>query len=149
MVDNPRKTLIITLAAGGIVILVLYSLFQAKNLIVGPVLRITEPLDGQQVEYAVVDIKGTASNISEITLNDSPIYVDTKGAFFEKLIVPSGYSIIKMSVKDRFGRERTSLIRLMYLKEDEPIEMETSRATGTVATSTSATSSPITPTNNN
>lgn len=147
MFNNPRKTLGITLALSIILILGIYVLFQAKNLILGPQITITEPADGVTVSFNVVSIKGIARNISEITLDDSPIFIDTKGVFAEKLIVPPGYSIIKLSAQDRFGRKKTTLLHIVYTKEAVTIpDIETTTGTSTkesTASSTKATTSPI------
>ncbi len=141
--DNPKKFLSILLIVFIVLILSGYALFQAKNLISGPILTITEPRDGETVGYNVVDIKGTARNIASITLNDGPIYVDSAGAFAEKLIVTSGYSIIKLSVADRFGRKKTTLLQLVYNTEDERIEMPTATTTQKMATTSPASTSPL------
>ena len=140
MKDNPRKTIGLVLCIGLAGILGLYVLFQAKNLIIGPTITITEPQDGATIPFHVVTISGIARNISEITLNDSPIFIDTKGVFSEKLIVEPGYSIIKVSAKDRFGRKITKLLRIVYNKESVPIEtpvLETEVSTSTASSTPS------------
>lgn len=147
MLDNPRKTLGITLALSITLILGIYVAFQAKNLILGPQISVSEPHDGATVGFNVVDIKGIARNISEIKLDDSPIFIDTKGVFAEKLIVPPGYSIIKLSAQDRFGRKKTTLLHIVYNKEAAAIpDIATSTATSTkdgMASSTKVSTSPI------
>jgi len=100
------------------ILLVLYSLFQARFLILGPNIRITSPLDGARVESPVVELLGVASNISYISVNDRPIFVNEKGDFDEKLIVPVGLSIITMKAKDRFGRETEKVTRVVYNKQE-------------------------------
>jgi hypothetical protein len=111
MNDSPwiRRGFFIVLA----LFLVLYVLFQSKNLIEGPLLTVSKPLDGETLTYSAVDVEGTAKNISYIYLNDHPIFVDTEGNFRETVIAPVGYSIIKVSAKDKFGRTKETYIHVV------------------------------------
>ncbi|MCK5059975.1 MAG: hypothetical protein KAR00_02415 [Candidatus Pacebacteria bacterium] len=97
--------------------IVVYAFYQARNLIQGPTITIGSPANGSLVASPIVVIQGIASNISSIQLNDSPIFVDEDGVFKEKLILSSGYNIIKLSASDRFGREKERLLQLMFKPE--------------------------------
>lgn len=124
-----KKIIRISTLSLGILIIVFYSLFQAKNLILGPRFTIDEPTDGQTLLEEEFIFSGNAHNVSSITLNDSPIFIDENGVFKEKLIAPSGYSIMKLEVKDRFGRSKTEYVHLI-LKEkvsENPIEQPNER----------------------
>ena len=79
-----------------------YSLFEARNIIRGPVVEVFEPVSGTTTENPLVDIKGITQNTSAISLNDRPITIDKKGEFSEKLLLSPGYNIIKLAVSDRF-----------------------------------------------
>lgn len=113
MPSNIKKTLQISGIIFTVLVIVGYSLFQAKNLLVGPTFTIETPLDGATLQSEVFTIKGVAHNVASITLNDSPIFIDENGVFEEKLIAPKGYSIIELSVADRFGRRRTEYVHLI------------------------------------
>ncbi len=108
---------------GGISFIVLiifgYSLFQAKNLIIGPTFTIETPQDGATLGNEVFTVKGVAHNVASITLNDSPIFIDEQGVFEEKLIAPLGYSIIELSVADRFGRRKTEYLHLIQNNKND------------------------------
>jgi hypothetical protein len=117
MTRSPKKSITIASIILVVILLIGYTLFQAKNLIRGPILIIDAPLDGDTVPYEVVDISGSAENISAISLNDSPIFVDKDGKFLEKVVVAPGYSIIKISARDRFNRTVTKYLHLV-LKEN-------------------------------
>lgn len=119
-IKNPKltlKCLIIIIILTGIAS---YSLFQARNLIRGPVVNIESPKNGEATEKPLVEIKGQAKNISYITLNDRQIFVDKEGIFNQKLLLFNGYNIVKISAKDKFGRETNKIIELIY-KETNPI----------------------------
>lgn len=94
------------------IILIGYVLFQSKNLIEGPVLSIVSPQNGETFSNPLITVEGNAKNIRSITLDDRPISVDNKGHFAEKLLLPSGYSIIKLEVEDRFGKTREKFLHV-------------------------------------
>lgn len=124
-----KKIIRISTLSLGIFLIISYSLFQAKNLILGPGFTIDEPLDGQTLTEEEFTFSGNAHNVSSITLNDSPIFIDETGVFREKLIAPFGYSIMKLEVKDRFGRSKTEYVHLI-LKEktyENPIDQSNER----------------------
>ncbi len=112
------------------IIIVGYSAFQAKNLVLGPQVTITEPRNGSSVPHEIVTIRGEARNISAISLNDSPIFITNTGLFEEKLIAPPGYSIMTLRASDRFGRSITRYIHLMNT-EERSIPSPTIMPTGT------------------
>jgi len=132
MNPDPKKELIRALFIGIAVLLLGYVAFQARNIVLGPRITIDTPTNGQSLESPVVSITGRVRNASAITLNDNPIYIDTTGAFSEKLIAPPGYSIITMSVQDRFGRKKTKSLHLVLnTPEGDTFEMPIINATST------------------
>jgi len=145
MSHDPKKKLVGIIALGISILLVAYVLFQAKNLILGPRLTISEPRDGMHLTNELVTITGVAKNVSAISLNDNPIFVDKEGVFREKLIAAPGYSIIKMSVEDRFGRKKTEYIHLVFNSEKErgPFMYEMATTSSTTSTSVSTSTQPL------
>jgi len=93
-------------------IIITYSLFQARFVILGPHIKITSPKNGASLSSDLINITGQAKNISFISLNDRPIYVDDKGNFNEKLIAPLGSSIMTVRAKDRFGRSTEKQVQI-------------------------------------
>ncbi|MDB5253941.1 MAG: seg [Parcubacteria group bacterium] len=93
-------------------LIILYSLFQGRFIILGPNIQIDSPQNGQRVE-TLVTIQGHADNISFISLNDRPIFIDKNGDFSEKWIAPKGVSIITMRARDRFGREKEKQVQVV------------------------------------
>lgn len=91
-----------------------YGLFQARNLINGPEINVLTPTNGENVTDSLVVVSGSTSNITRITLNDRQIFVDKQGKFIEKLLVPPGYTIIKLVAQDKFGRVTQKLVELNY-----------------------------------
>jgi len=81
-----------------------YSGFQARKILEGPELKVTSLKTGAVLKDPLVEIKGVAYNIKEISMDDRPIYIDEKGNFNEKLLLFPGYNIIKLKAGDKFGK---------------------------------------------
>ena len=111
-----RRTLTykILLVVGIFLLILGYGLFQARNLINGPEISVSTPKNGDNLANPLVAVTGIATNITHISLDDRQIFVDKKGNFSEKLLVPSGYTIIKLAAQDKFGRTTQKLIELNY-----------------------------------
>lgn len=95
------------------VLLIVYSLYQARFLILGPQIWIDNPQDGRTVESSLVVAEGRSSNIAWISLNDRQIFTDEEGRWSEKLIVSSGISIMTVKARDRFGREVQKSVQIV------------------------------------
>ena len=91
-----------------------YSIFQSQKIVHGPDITITSPISGSTTQESSVEIKGMAKNISEISLDDRPIYIDELGNFSEKLMLYPGYNIIKLKAQDKFGAKTEKTIELVY-----------------------------------
>jgi hypothetical protein len=95
------------------ILLVSYSLYQARALLIGPRIWITSPEDGQVVSDPSVVIEGQSRNIAWISLNDHQIFTDEEGRWSEKLIVSEGVSIMTVEASDRFGRDIKKSVRIV------------------------------------
>lgn len=93
-----------------------YSLYQAQNLINGPQISVTTPINGSTVDNSSVLITGTAKNVAFISLNDRQIFIDEHGTFNEELLLGSGYNVWKLEAKDKFGRIVSKKIELVFKK---------------------------------
>lgn len=91
-----------------------YSYIKAENLVNGPRLSITLPQNGISTSSPTIDINGKAENIVAISLNDRPIFIDEHGVFKETFALSHGYNPIKLSARDKFGRETQKILEIMY-----------------------------------
>jgi len=91
-----------------------YAYLRTKDLIGGPQVNIHSPEDGTTVDNALIVIRGTAKNISSITLNDRQIFTDEQGRIQEEILLIYGYNILEIKVRDRFGREAVETLELVY-----------------------------------
>lgn len=97
-----------------VLIIVGYGIFQSQKIISGPKISVTSPTTGQTLAKSDIDITGVAANISAISLNDRPIFIDESGSFSEKLMLYPGYNIIKLRAEDKFGSKVEKDLELVY-----------------------------------
>jgi hypothetical protein len=97
----------------GAILILLYLIFQARFLIIGPRVILTEEHDVPQNERQIF-LTGNAYNISRLWLNDRPIYTNAQGNFKEALVLENGYTIATLRAEDRYGRETTITRSFVY-----------------------------------
>ncbi|OGK14529.1 hypothetical protein A2862_01745 [Candidatus Roizmanbacteria bacterium RIFCSPHIGHO2_01_FULL_38_41] len=107
---NVRRFLIIL----SVFLLVSYGLFNARNLIIGPTIEIFSPTKDIETKDNTINVKGRAKNITFISLNERPIFVDVDGLFEEKLLLSPGSNIIEIKARDRFKKETEKIINIYY-----------------------------------
>ncbi len=90
-----------------------YVLFQARHIITGPVITLSEEPTPIQ-EGGTVTLTGRAINIVSLSLNGRTIYTDDLGNFTEMLVLPPGYTIMTLTARDRYGR--THSIERTYVR---------------------------------
>lgn len=108
-----RQIIRVGIAAVGLLLMLAFVIFQARFLITGPRIVITEAPEGPQNERQVF-LAGTAYNISRLWLNDRPIYTDAAGNFKEALVLENGYTIATLRAEDRYGRTTTLTYPLVF-----------------------------------
>ena len=88
-----------------LITLITYGYHQASNLIKGPVITIESPENYETVDGKTFVLQGKTENVTRITLNGSPIFIDTEGEFRNKLPLIGHRTIIEIEAWDRFGRK--------------------------------------------
>jgi len=91
-----------------------YAIFEARNIIGGPVINIQTPPNGLTAKTSLVKISGSVSNVANIKLDGHPIDIDETGKFTEKLILVPGVNIFDFVARDKFGREKHKKIQIYY-----------------------------------
>lgn len=86
-------------------IVLIYTFFRSQVFIFGPVLEVQFPEPHQKVS-SVFTIKGTAHNVTFLSVNDQRVYPEKNGSFEKDLALPTGYTIVKLYAHDRQKRER-------------------------------------------
>ncbi len=98
----------------GLLCVLIYVTFQARHLIIGPQIVLTEESDIRQNQRKVYLI-GSTYNISHLWLNDRPIYTNAEGNFKEALVLENGYTIATLRAEDRYGRETKITQPFVYI----------------------------------
>ena len=97
----------------GLLLVLLYVSYQARFLITGPQIKLTQDIELRQ-NTRQIDLVGTASNISRLWLNGRPIFTDPQGNFTAAVILENGYTITTLKAEDRYGRTSTSTREFVY-----------------------------------
>lgn len=95
-------------------VIVGYTLFNARLLIWGPQINNIDPADGSVFESGLVKVSGTTRNITQISLNDRTIFIDESGKFGENILLSPGLNIIELHGKDKFDREINHILNYVY-----------------------------------
>ncbi len=83
-------------------LIVLYALFQARHVLLGPQISLSEEIPAMVATSSII-VRGMAENIISIRLNGRPIFTTDEGVFEEVVILPPGYTIVTIEAEDRYG----------------------------------------------
>lgn len=112
MQQNAKKLLKIISLSIFFLFIILYAFFRSKELIFGIKIkdvnmqnaRLNDVVgQGIKVNDSSFLLTGNAKNATNLYLNGREISVDQKGNFKEDLALLSGYNIINIKAKDKFG----------------------------------------------
>lgn len=98
----------------GFIAIVTYSYLQSEEYLNGPKIVISSPTNGDTMLKPLIQIDGNAKNISQISLNDASIFVDSKGDFHQRTLLLPGYNILTVKAQDKFGKKVEKSIELFY-----------------------------------
>lgn len=94
--------------------IVIFSFFNAKNLIFGVKIKNVNITNNQKVINNILKVNGIAKNAKILSLNGREISIDQKGNFEETLALLSGYNLIKIEAEDKFGNVDEKNYQLMH-----------------------------------
>ncbi len=100
-VERILKICFITLLA---VLFVGYAYYQARNLIEGPNVVLTDEPETVQ-HNRVVTLTGTARNVVVLRVNGKEMHTNEQGYFAHALVLENGYTIATIEAEDRYGRK--------------------------------------------
>ncbi len=103
METNAKKILQITSLLVFFLFIVVYGFFRSQNLILGVKIKNVNITDGAKISNEIMEIKGNAKNATNLALNGREISIDQEGNFSETIALLSGYNIINIIAKDKFG----------------------------------------------
>ena len=94
-----------------------YAFFRAQSFLFGPDLTILSPIPYQYVSQEFT-LKGFAENTAYLSINDRRMYPDEDGFFEKNLVLPTGYTIVKLYARNRQKRERIIYLPLYIQSYD-------------------------------
>jgi hypothetical protein len=95
-------------------LIVLYVHFQARNLIEGPSITLSDTPVTIQHERTLT-LSGRAENIVKLTVNGREIHTNERGEFTQALVLENGYTVVTLEAQDRFGRGTTLTREYVYV----------------------------------
>ena len=100
------------------ILIVLYALWNGRNWIMGPSLKIISPQPGEEVRVNPITVEGTARNVSFLSLNGRQIFVDKSGNWQEQVLLRPGENILEIFGKDRFNKQKSYRIYIYNNQEN-------------------------------
>ena len=117
MRENIRNYIKILPIIIGLSAVISYTVYETKDIIIGPVVEINYPQNGETVLSEIINIVGKTTNTASLMLNGRPIKIDKEGNFKEKIMLNNGYNTAIIEATDRLGKEMTKKIEIMYFGE--------------------------------
>lgn len=105
---SPRSILVI-LTGLFILIMVGYIGWQLSQLSAPPIISLTNQ-EKSVVNSSYVIISGEVDGGSDVLINDSPVLTSPDGSFSERVTLVEGSNQIKITAKNKFGKETTKTI---------------------------------------
>lgn len=94
--------------------IILYSYYQSRSIIAGPLITLSEPENNMTSTTSLIMVRGVATRAKEITLQGRQIFIDLDGRFAEQLLLSPGYNIIQLTARDTQGRQMIKDLELVY-----------------------------------
>ncbi len=91
-----------------------YAFFASHDFILGPIITISEPINGSTFTSPGIVIKGVVKRIQDISLNDRSLIIDHEGNFSENVLLSPGYNVFTLIALDKFGRSKEYRLELIY-----------------------------------
>lgn len=100
-----------------LLLFLVYAGFETWKFVAGPSLNITKPSDFETVIDPMIKVEGVVKRAAFISINGNQVFADKDGNILNELLLPEGYTIIRVEVKDRFGKEVKKDIHITYLPQ--------------------------------
>ena len=88
-----------------------YAFLRAQPFLFGPTLEVHFPEPQQHISHSFT-LRGFTKNSTYLSINDQRIYPDKKGVFEKDLVLPAGYTIVKLYAHNRQKREQVIYLPL-------------------------------------
>lgn len=116
MNQDAKKILKISMLSVFFIFIAIYAFFVSKDLIFGVKIKNVNIVDGSRVTNSVMEVNGNARNAINLTLNGREISINKEGNFNETIVLLSGYNVVNIKAKDKFGNIDEKNYKLIYIK---------------------------------
>jgi len=121
----PKKSYFLTIPAIIKNLLILLSVFVClfylgfyiKNIVEAPRLEIYSPADNLSINQNFIFVTGLSEPETNVTINNEPVLLDSKGNFSQKINLSSDLNTISISAKKKYGKQIT-ITRRILVKPD-------------------------------
>lgn len=103
------KTFLVALASIFLLIMVGYVGFQLSKLSAPPAINLSNQ-EKSTVTTSYVIVSGEVDSGSDVLINDSPILTSPDGSFSDKVLLADGTNQIKVTARNKFGKEASKTI---------------------------------------
>lgn len=111
-----------------VLVVFVYAFFRAQSFLFGPTLTVLFPASYERVSQEFT-LRGFTENATYLSINDRRIYPDEEGFFEKDLILPAGYTIVKLYAYNRQKRERIIYLPL-YIQPYATKEKDAAQKSG-------------------
>lgn len=110
---NKKRIKIIALTAFFILILS-YGIFTSYGVLFGVKIKNVNLTNGSTITENTVQITGNAEHAVYLSINGREISIDKAGNFSETIAVLSGYNIVELVARDKFGNVDIKNYKLIH-----------------------------------
>jgi|SRR3989344_1263109 len=93
---------------------IIFTYFKTHDLLFGQGIKVESPDNGQTLEESFVRIIGSAPGSTMLTVGGAKVVPDQAGHFIKETILGIGYNVIDIVSVDRFNRETSERLELVY-----------------------------------
>lgn len=90
-----------------------YGYLKTRDLFRGVKLTVETLEDGQTINNPLLLLKGSAKKAVYLSINDREIFLTLDADFQDSLLLLPGYNIIEIKTRDRFGKEKKKVYRVI------------------------------------
>lgn len=97
----------------GVLICIIYLSYYIKNIIAAPDLFVDSIQNDVIVRENYVDIIGRTDVQAELSINDNPILIDTRGNFRERINLRNGLNVITVTAQKKYSKKNIITRKVM------------------------------------
>jgi Glucodextranase, domain B len=112
MHDTLKSKLKITGLAILFMIILGYTWYRTKDLIVGVRLHVSGIVDYESRTDPHITLSGNALHATKLLINGRTIFITKGGDFTEDLLLLPGYNIIEVQATDKFGKSKEQVFHV-------------------------------------